>query len=103
MKIGDYVYEFNYGNLQNRQKIVRATPTTFITDKGTKLKINHLGSITLVGARSFCSYSYYQETEDLKSKWQRDMLCRRLKAYDYSNLSLETLKKVIELLGYKEV
>jgi len=100
LKIGDKIYCFQYSQLLMREQIIRITPTTAITNFGTKLKreVKENGSVQQINAGQFNSKRFFIETEELKNLLEKKQIIKKISGFDFTKLDLQYLIKIFDII-----
>ncbi|MEI7578568.1 MAG: hypothetical protein WCJ58_00855 [bacterium] len=83
-----------------REQIIRITPTTAITNFGTKLKleVKKDGFVQQINAGKFNSKTFFIETEELKNLFQKKVIISKISNFDFTKLDLQYLIKILEII-----
>lgn len=70
LKVGDVIYSYRYGILENKYIIERTTKTLAITANGLRFrkKVNRNGYVSIVPIEEFSEISYWLESEEIKKQ-----------------------------------
>lgn len=97
LEVGDVVYQIHYGTI-NKLIIDRVTPQrAYSRSHEFKRQYSSL-SVDTVGRDSWSSVRYTIETEELKTKYQRQGRLGFIASFKFDSLSDDTLKQVVEIL-----
>jgi hypothetical protein len=95
---GDVIYGETYGKI-TKHIIDRVTATQAITKEGERFKREYSWSVSAIGASTWSSTSYRVETAENKEKYLRQHAIGKLRAMDYTNVTTDTLIKILSLLN----
>ena len=100
LKIGDKICCFQFSQLLMREQIIRITPTTAITNFGTKLKreVNKNGFVQQINAGQFNSKTFFIETEELKNLLEKKQIIKKISGFDFTKLDLQYLIKIFDII-----
>jgi len=101
LKIGDKICCFQFSQLLMREQIIRITPTTAITNFGTKLKrkINKNGFVQQINAGKFISRkTFFIETEELKNLLEKKEIIKKISGFDFTKLDMQYLIKIFDII-----
>jgi hypothetical protein len=104
LEIGDRIYERGDSGFYSWTTVVRTTPTLAITKGGGKFKIDVINGECCEVPKEigrFDRIKYLLGTEELRKAYQKQVLARKLKEFDFSKLNLETLLEIYSKLTIK--
>ncbi len=102
LKVGDKVYTKLYNSIHSVHTIERVTPTQALCNDGRikfRIDISSYGSVVQIGKDRWTAASYYLETEELKQQLWRQQSISKCKTIDFTKLTDEQLKKVLEIIN----
>jgi len=103
LKAGDKVLSYSRYHGYAIKTVVRVTATTAILEDGTKLNNNPFRYGRAKGDSGGFGGTYYHIlTEAYIVKVDRQNMVRRLSKVDWAKTETDKLKKVIEVLSYKQ-
>jgi hypothetical protein len=99
LQIGDKVYCIQYGGIQNILIIDRTTEKTAFSSS-TKFvnNIEKNNKVKIIGGSTFSIRYWDLENAELKEKYKKTLMVRRLNNFNFEKEETNMLQKVCELL-----
>lgn len=105
LNLGDVVYKISFSLITNKEKIVRLTNTTAITNLNTKLKLNITdnGYCHQIAAGKYNNSSYFIETLELRNSFLKQQLVNKISKFNFNKIDIDSLIKINEIIETKLV
>ena len=97
LEIGDRIYQRGDMGFYSWTTVVRTTPTLAITSNQSKFKIDVISGWCCEvpkNQNNFDRIQFLLGTQELKEAFEKQVLVRKFKGFDFGKLNLETLLEI---------
>ena len=100
LEVGDIIYAIDRSSITDKFTVERVTKTQAICNKNTKFRIEpwESGRVKVIGETGWSITSYYLENDNLRQRFKKESLIRRMSKIDWSKVSNELMEQVESIL-----